>query len=185
MSQLITPAWILRLRSLTNMIPEFWSQCTPWSRQQVDWCSSQINRAIPNELVDFWTNIGSGLLPTGDYFDTPNSVVAGCIGPLWMSIGSSGLVSDADHMRLYVTHGEENAARNIFNPDSLRWEQVCLLDLLQIGSDGSGGYHLRYVGDNTPPSVYFLMTGPGSAETRAASLAEGLSRSISEYISSL
>jgi hypothetical protein len=169
--------WIQEIRYYTAEIdPNYWARFRPLSADEISAIETSVNRRLPEDLKEFLRAFGCGTFPEpfgGDIY-TPEDFIRGCYGHLYMILGSAEWASEEDHQRFYVTHGVFNPAPNRFTPDALQFDGVNLLDLLQCGTDGGGGYHQVYVGDRPNPIGYGLFTPSQTMEDAAPSFSEGL-----------
>jgi hypothetical protein len=84
-------------------------------------------------------------------------------------------------MRFYLTRGEFNPAPQNYTVEALMFEDVNLLDLLQIGTNGMACYHQLYVGSRPHRLGYCLLTPERTMEDQAPSFSEGLKKILTYH----
>lgn len=168
--------WAAEMRSITSKIrPGYWNDFAPVSEAEVARVEREVNRALPYDFRLFWQTFGHGRFPEpfGGHIYSPEDVCEVCHGPLLMKLGSVDWASDDDQRHFYRSRGAFNPAPARFTPEALIFEDVNLLDLLQIGTDGCCCYHQLFVGPSSGPFAYCLLT-PDIIQDRAVSFSEGL-----------
>lgn len=171
------PDWHRAVRSYTDQFDRhFWDNFTPANPAELRDCEASINRTLPPDFREFMLHFGHGRFPrNGTLFCAPEDIAAVTPGPLWMLLGSTDWASDDDHRRFYATRGQFNPAPDKFTPQALAFEGTSLLDLLQVGADGSCCYHQLHVGDAPrKPFGYCLLTPEGTAEDKLPSFSTAL-----------
>ena len=168
--------WVDEIRAITDKItPSYWADFRPVSKVEIAGVEREVSRVLPEDFRLFWRTFGCGKFPEtfGGDICTPDDVCMACHGPLLMKLGSADWASEDDQRRFYRTRGGFNPAPNKFTASVLSFEDVNLLDLLQIGTDGSCCYHQLFVGSAPGPFGYCLLTAD-VIEDRAASFSDGL-----------
>jgi hypothetical protein len=156
--------------------PNYWNDFVASTPQQLEELSEQLGRRLPDDFCQFLTTFGSGRFPRPFYGNiyTPAEVYEACHGPMLMLLGSNAWASDNDQRRLYCSYGAFNPAPQLFTSDALTHGGISLLDLLQMGTDGSCGYHQLYVGSEPRPFGYCCLSPDGTMADTAVSFSEGL-----------
>ena len=178
------PGWVEWLDDFTSSFsPGYWDGFVPCPLKDISECEAAIGRTLPDDFKQFLTEIGAGSFPGRNWnrIWTPSEIARGIHGPLWMILGSSGWATEEDHREFYRTRGAFNPAPDLFTPEALRTLGFNLLDLVQIGSDGSCGYHNLYVGP--PPRPFGCCTlHTSSIERRFADFSEFLSDTVTRHV---
>ena len=168
--------WIDEVRKVTTKLdPSYWSHFRPVAQDEMERLEQEINRSLPQDFRLFWAEFGAGQFPVrfGGNIYTPEEIFLCCHGPLLMKAGSAAWASDEDQRRFYCSRGSFNPNPTKFTSDVLRFEEISLLDLLQIGTDGSCCYHQLFVGQSPKPFGYCLLTDD-VIEDKAPSFSDGL-----------
>jgi SMI1 / KNR4 family (SUKH-1) len=154
------PKWADAVRRLTGEIgPDYWDDFRPLSSSDIGAIETALNRRLPNDFKQFLLEFGSGKFPDefGGNVYSPQDILAACHGPLLMQLGSAKWASDEAQRGFYISHGRENPDPKRFTTGVLTQMGFSLLDLLQIGTDGSCGYHQLFVGEDPAPFGYCLL----------------------------
>jgi len=163
----------------------YWDRFRPWTEGDLALCQRLVGRTFPDEYRAFVLTFGTGDFASrfGGGFYTPVEVIAACHGPLMAVLGSTEWASDAEHLHFYATRGTYNPSPDRFTPVALRFSGTTLLDLLQIGTDGSSGYLQIGVGNPPGPVGFGVLLGDQLEDvqpTFSAGLRHILSRHAAE-----
>lgn len=152
-------AWQERVRQITDEIsPNYWNGFTPLPDAEITALEHNLNRALPNDLRDFLKVFGHGSFSKfGGGIYSPDDMITACPGPLWMTLGSSDWASADAHRLFYTSKGRENPDPKRFTSAALSQLGFSLLDILQIGTNGSCGYLQVFVGDRPRPFGYCVL----------------------------
>jgi hypothetical protein len=168
--------WVDEILTLTGKInPSYWKDFRPVTGAEITNVEQQVKRHLPADFQLFWQTFGCGSFPEpfGGNIYTPEDVCIACHGPLLMKLGSAEWASEEDQRHFYRSRGGFNPAPKKFTARAVVLEDVNLLDLLQVGTDGCCCYHQLFVGLQPGPFGYCLLTAD-VIEDRAASFSEGL-----------
>jgi hypothetical protein len=111
--------------------------------------------------------MASGNIPIAGGIYSPKDIIASIGAPIYFALGSltpgEEWATAAQHRELWLTQGKTNPDRFRFTPSALAFHEMSLLDLLQIGTDGSAGYqmlnlsnssHIRYTEIDLPSDSF-------------------------------
>jgi hypothetical protein len=137
----------------------YWSDFAPVAERDLDTLENRINRRLPSDLRTFLLEFGCGRFPLlfGDCVYSPEELYLGCTGPILMACGAERGMDAEQLCRFYISRGNDNPAPERYTPTQLNRHHVSAFDLLQVGSDGSCGYHQVFVGDDPRPFGYCLL----------------------------
>src|SRR5690554_3452 len=130
----------------------FWDGFTPVSELIIEKIECEINRKLPDDFKYFYSHIGYGYFPdlVGGDIQSPEEIINDCHAPYYFVTGSmtpgEEWASNEAQRQFYITYGKENPNLKMFSKESMYLDDVFLLDLVQIGSDGSCCYHQLNVG---------------------------------------
>jgi len=178
------PGWLAKLRAYGKQIdPDYWDDFTPVAARQLDEIEKSLARKLPEDYRLFMKKIGAGNFPLsfGGDFNKPRETIGWCHGPLMMRLGCASWASRNALRKFYITRGQYNPAPEKFTPGITKYDGVDLLDLLQIGSDGSCCYHQLYVGHKSRHFKYCLLTDFDTYDNRSKSFSEGLCKIMHEH----
>lgn len=177
--------WPQDLRKWADSVErELWRDFIPVPPDEIELLGKSLGRVLPGDFRAFLSIVGSGNFPVrfGGGIFSPTEILEGCAGPLVMLLGSSRWASDEDNRRFYITRGE-------FNPDPERlvssvtkYDNIDILDLVQIGYDGMSCYYQLVCPITTRPQFGFCRITPdGVFDDRAESFSRGLTRMLLRF----
>lgn len=168
--------WHRIIRTFTDQLDRhYWDAFEPAPAKEIEACEAAINRQLPEDFRQFFLHLGSGTFRwSGGCIYTTQEIVDACIGPFLMVLGSCRWASDEEQRKLYSSRGQYNPAPDRFTAQALHFGGHSLLDLLQIGTNGSGCYHQLFVGSTPAPFGYCLLTPEGTEEDKFPSFSEAL-----------
>jgi hypothetical protein len=170
-------SWAQEIRYYTEELdPEYWANFRPLGDGEIQEIERDVGRTLPGDFKEFLRSFGCGAFPRryGGLIYSPEDFANGCHGHLWMILGSSEWASEDEQKRYYVTRGAFNPNPKKYTSDSVIFDGISLLDLLQFGTDGLACYHQVYVGDKSGPVGYCLLTPDRTMVSRAPSFSDGL-----------
>ena len=169
--------WADEIRAFTALLhPEYWHGFRPLSEEEIAALEQSLQRSLPRDFRQFLLTFGAGQFPgeLGGGIWPPETVYENCHGLFTFLLGSFGWAPEEDQRRFYVSRGAFNPAPELFTDEVLETELGSLFDLLMIGEDGCGCYHVIYVGQEPGDVAYCLATDTPSFEDCASSFSEGL-----------
>ncbi|HEX8323071.1 MAG TPA: SMI1/KNR4 family protein [Tepidisphaeraceae bacterium] len=170
------PTWTTAVRRLTDQIStDYWQDFQQVSEAEIVSLEATLNRRLPNDLRQFLMAFGRGSFTEfgGDIY-SPDDMIAACPGPMWMLLGSVEWASDEAHRRYYISRGQENPDPARFTAAAMNQLGVPLLDLLQIGTNGSCGYLQVNVGNRAWPFGYCVLQESEEVDDKLPSFSDGL-----------
>jgi hypothetical protein len=177
-------SWAEEIRYYTAEIaPNYWSDFRVLSLEEVAGIEREVQRRLPEDFKEFLRTFGYGRFPKpyhGNIYG-PEEFVHGCHGHLFLILDSSRWASRDEQRQFYVTRGGYNPAPNEYTRESLLFNRIDLLDLLQIGTNGMCCYHQVYVGEKPGPFGYCLLTPERTAEDQTPSFSEGLKTILTHH----
>jgi hypothetical protein len=182
--------WVEKLKEITDPLgSDFWSDFVRASEAQLNELERQIGRKLPEEFRELYRSLGYGRFPPSGGFYSPDDIIAYLGAPIYFVLGSlfSGekWATEEEHRQLWLTRGAANPNPSKFTDAALTFERVKLYDLLQFGSDGCCCYHQLYVGPETPPFQYCLLTDYETMEDKSPSLSLALETIVRAYLLNL
>lgn len=174
--------WVDRVRKVTDgFCEDYWSDFRALSEAEIAGIEKGVNRRLPGDFREFLRAFGYGQFTEfGGGIYSPAEMVEACHGPLMMQLGSSEWASDDEQRRFYVSRGRENPCPERFTRGAMNSLGFSLLDLLQIGTDGGGGYLQVFVGERAGPFGYCVLNGE-EVEDRVGTFSEGLYGIVSRH----
>jgi hypothetical protein len=170
--------WEEKLRAQgAELDPAFWAGFKPAPASEIERIERSLQRTLPEDFKLFLRHVGSGNFPwnLGGGIFTPDEIIVGCSGPLWMLKGSSGWATEDEHRRFYATRGAENPNPAKFTRGVTMHGDIDLLDLVQIGDDGLGCYYQLVCPPLAKKRLGFCKITPSEKmEDCCASFSEGL-----------
>jgi hypothetical protein len=128
------------------------TKATPGDLLEIE---GSIRRPLPEDFRSFYQRIGYGPWPNrrgGIY--SPRDIIATIAAPIYFALGSlfpgAEWATEAQHRELWLSRGTTNPDPHKFTEQALTFHGMSLLDLLQIGTDGSGGYQMLNLSDSSP-----------------------------------
>ena len=132
-----TPAWADRLRQADEG-RGILRGLKPWTSEQLRWTEQNLNRTLPVGMGLFLLEFGSGEFGTSGWsIYSSRQFVDACVGPLWVLTDVPPTASLDELRQYYVSRGEGSTLQLATATPELN-----VLDLVQFGTDGGGGYHL-------------------------------------------
>jgi hypothetical protein len=182
-----SPEWGLRIREMTEVLgKDFWSDFTPVSSEQIRRLENDIHRTLPQDFKEFYSVFGYGQFSMGGDICSPDEIVKVLGAPIYFVTGSmtpgKEWATEEQHRELWRSRGLNNPCPQRFTSEALTFEGVFLCDLLQFGSNGSCCYHQLYVGTESVPFRYCLLTDYETMEDRCSDFSEALDKIISSYL---
>lgn len=177
--------WVKTLKDLTDpRSPDFWSDFTPATEQQMQAAESVLKRKFDPEFREFYRTVGYGKFPGygGSDFWPPEKLDFGAGPAIYFIRGS--LMTDEEwateeqHKALWISRGRENPNPARFTEEILTLDGVKLYDLLQFGANGCACYHQLYMGPEPAPLRYCLLTPDQTMEDRSQTFSEGLEKIV-------
>ncbi len=174
--------WQEQIRQITDEISrDYWNGFVTVSETEIISLEQNLNRKLPSDLRDFLYSFGYGpFTEYGGNTYSPDEMILACPGPIWMQLGSSEWASDEDHRQFYISRGRENPDPRRFTTAAINQLGFSLLDLLQIGTDGSCGYLTVFVGDRSNHFGYCVLHGT-EVENQLATFSDGLFSIMSRH----
>lgn len=144
--------WAKNLRLADNDRPTpLFTALRPWSPQEVAETQRALNRVLPDDMVLFLLEFGSGEFGrTGWSLYHSDELIEACIGPLFVLSDLASNMSDEALHRLYVSRERQGTPLARCTKHG-----VNVLDLIQFGSDGGCGYQVVDPGSSERPARYF------------------------------
>lgn len=181
--------WSDELRAMTASLGNnFWADFTPCNATEITHIEKEIGRKRPDDVVEFYRTIGYEEFSERGGIFAPDEVLASLPAPLYFIMGSLLLskewCSEQEHRSLRLSRGNENPAPTRFTEEVLRLDGIPLYDLLQVGTNGGGCYHQLYVGPESKPIGYCLLTDSQTMEDTCESFSLGLEKIITFYLKS-
>jgi hypothetical protein len=179
--------WKEKLFIATRELGEdFWNRFKPVDYKELETLENQINRKLPVDFKEFYQTIGYGFFEPGNGFYSPRDIIE-CLGaPIYFIRGSlmvgSEWGTEEEHRKLWKSRGIENPNPKKFTKEMLELDGIKLYDLLQFGADGNCCYHQLYVGSDSVPFRYCLLTDSGTIENKAPSFSIALEKMIEQFI---
>jgi hypothetical protein len=177
-------SWEQEIRYFTHDLDKgFWLDFHPVSTSEVARIETETNRKLPGDFKEFLRVFGCGGFPLkfGGDISNPEELILGCHHHLWMVLGSADWVGAEEQLGFYVTRGTYNPNPAKYTGDALFFDDLNLLDLFQIGTNGMGCYHQIYVGEKQSNFGYGLLTPEITMEDASSSFSEGLRRILTHY----
>ncbi len=156
-----------------------WTDFTSASPEDITFIEQSIGRRLPDDFRHFYATIGYGSWPCqyGGGIYSPYDIIAAIAAPVYFVLGSlmSGEEwgTEQQHRDLWLTKGQSNPDPHRFTESALTFHGMSLLDLLQIGSDGSGGYQMLNLSESSPIR-YLVIYESTEIELASASFCEGI-----------
>jgi hypothetical protein len=175
------------LSDIKELGEEFWNRFTPVPKEELENLEKKINRKLPEDFKEFYSQIGYGTFERGgNVFYSPEDILH-CLGaPIYFVRGSqlpgSEWATAVEHRDLWESRAANNPNPKLFTEDILSLDGIKLYDLLQFGSDGNCCYHQLYLSPESTTVRYCLLTDSGTIEKRASSFTIALKQMIEEFI---
>ena len=175
--------WIDELQS--GIKEELWSEFHPVGEQEVEALELELGRSLPIDFKEFYKKIGYGRWPDkyGGGIYSPEEILEVVGAPIYYVLGSlfpgNEWASAAEHRKLWLSRGDFNPNPQLFSTNSLEFNGMNLLDLLQIGSDGSACYQMLNLSKSSA-TKYVLICESTEVELVAESFRDGIER-ISDW----
>ena len=176
--------WIKELKVGEKSV--LWKDFQAASDEELQAVEKFIGRSLPEEFRDFYQEIGYGMWPSklGGGIYSPDEIMEVIGAPIYFVLGSlfpgSEWATEAQHRDLWLTRGEINPDPEMFTEEILRFQGISLLDLLQIGTDGSAGYQMLNLEDQSPIK-YLLIYESTEIEFVSESFRDGI-RQITDWL---
>lgn len=170
-------SWEQQIRYFTAELDQaFWCGFHPVSSIDIARIEAETCRKLPDDFKMFLRVFGCGGFPLkyGGDISSPDEIIFGCHCHLWTVLGSAGWAKPEEQQRFYISRGAYNPNSAKYTANAMVFDDVNLLDLLQIGSNGMGCYHQLYVGAQRNTFGYGLLTPEITVEDASPSFSEGL-----------
>lgn len=177
--------WEQTVREFTSNIEiNYWKDFVPVRELDVVLLEHYLRRKLPDDFKIFLKQFGSGRFPDkfGGCIYSPFEMYLACQGPLWMALGSGDWASEEDQRKFYITRGEFNPAPDKFTLESVIFQGVNLLDILQIGTNGACCYHQLGVSEKPSPFGYGLLTPSEIFEDVRIDFSKGLQTILEDHL---
>lgn len=139
-----------------------WEHFRPVTDTELGELESTIARKLPEDYLEFMRKIGCGSISRGGDIYSPEQVNHSVGVPIYFTAGSmmhgKEWATAAEHREFWLSGGKKNPNPEMFTNEVLRFHDMSLLNLLQIGSDGSAGYQMLNL-DEASSTKYLLITG--------------------------
>ena len=169
--------WIDELQS--GKKAELWSEFHPVREQDVEALEVELGRSLPIDFKEFYQKIGYGRWPDkfGGGIYSPDEILEVVGAPIYYVLGSlfpgKEWASAAEHRKLWLSRGGFNPNPQRFSTKSLEFYGMNLLDLLQIGSDGSACYQMLNLSESSA-NKYVVICESTEVELVAESFRDGI-----------
>lgn len=165
------PGWAEALIRFGDGVRDgYFSSFTRVSPADLRRIEAETGRLLPADFRQFLFEFGHGEFSvTGAQIYDPDEIIAATPGPMWMIKGSFDWASDDDQREFYRTRGRFNPNPEKFSGHSVLHDGYNLLDVLQIGIDGSSGYIELFVGDGPGPFGCCVLYGADGEMEHSAS----------------
>ncbi|RPI62768.1 MAG: SMI1/KNR4 family protein [Planctomycetaceae bacterium] len=174
--------WAAEIRRFAVKIDhDYWDGFHPVDEDELHRLEKAINRQLPDDYKLFMRTFGAGNFVHGGGLSNPDDVIAGCAGPLWMCLDSFSWATEEQHRQFYISRGKINPAPDKYTAAAIVYKGVNLLDLVQIGSDGSCNYHQLCVGTEPRPFGYCLLADGGYIEDAKPTFTDGLKNILIQH----
>jgi hypothetical protein len=176
--------WVEELREGEKA--QLWAKFTPATSRDIAVIEQSIRRPLPKDFRRFYHSIGYGAWPDpyGGGIYLPSHIIQAIGVPIYFALGSlmpgNEWASQDEHRELWLTQGDTNPDPTRFTRAALEFHGMSLPDLLEIGSDGSGGYQVLNLAE-TSPIKYLIMYDGTEMELGAGSFREGI-RAITDWL---
>jgi hypothetical protein len=169
--------WIERLQLGDKK--DLWANFQTASGDEISAIEKTIRRTLPRDFCEFYARIGYGYWSSyGDIY-SPGDITNALAAPVYWALGSltpgSEWASPEEHRELWLTRGMVNPAPGKFTKESLTYNGLSLLDLLQIGSDGCCGYQMLHLSASSDIE-FVLINDSLEIEFQTSSFREGITK---------
>jgi len=163
-----------------------WASFTAATPQDLVEIENSIRRPLPEDFSIFYQRIGYGRWPHpyGGGIYSPEDIIATIGAPIYFALGSlmpeKEWATAAQYRELWLTQGKTNPDRQRFTDRALGFHGMSLLDLLQIGTDGSAGYQMLNL-SNSSRIKYLVVYESTEIDLVSDSFREGI-RAITDCL---
>jgi hypothetical protein len=177
--------WIKELEA--GVKASLWATFTAASPQDLLEIEKSIRRPLPEDFRVFYQRIGYGQWPNpyGGGVYSPKDIIATIGAPIYFALGSlmpgEEWATAAQHRELWLTQGKVNPDPHRFTERALGFHGMSLLDLLQIGTDGSAGYQMLNL-SNSSRIRYLVAYESTEIDLASDSFREGVRAITDQFI---